>query len=38
MSPFMLDWNAKFLAIMVALAVLGVCYFLEKERYDTDFK
>lgn len=31
MSPFVLDWNTMFLAIMVVLAVLGVCYFLGKE-------
>lgn len=31
MNPFTIDWNAMFLAIMVALAILGVCYFLGKE-------
>ena len=31
MNPLALDWNAMFVAIMVALAVLGVCYFLGKE-------
>lgn len=32
MNPFMLDMNAMLLGIMVALAVLGVCYFLGKEE------
>jgi len=32
MNPFELDMNAMFLAIMVALAILGVCYFLSKEN------
>ena len=28
MSPFVIDWSAMFVAIMVALAMFGVCYFL----------
>jgi|GEM_PF-5606950 len=32
MNPFALDSNSMFLAIMVALAILGVCYFLAKEN------
>ena len=31
MSVLAIDWNAMFLAIMVAPAVLGACYFWGKE-------